>query len=464
MTILSIGFSILISLSLAFYFFLNSRIQTLLLIAISLFFYLYELRADNLIFLLHVFAVYFALKARKHIPNGNAWFLIYKLSIFIFAVAPLLVSKYGYLFGLKTISFAPLGISFITFAMIGYVADSFRRPVTDRTENIREYAVINFFFPHVTSGPIARKSMLGPQIGEKKKFVPAVFDEGLFFILLGIFQKFAVANRISLFTDNVFSTPASSLGFPLLISVYLFSFQLYFDFLGYSNIAVGIARLFGYDLTLNFKRPYLAISVGDFWRRWHISLSNWLRDYIYIGLGGNRKGSLRKIFNILVTFAISGIWHGSTPLFVIWGLVHGVLVAAEGMVANFKERLGIKYRFPRLLGILLTFNTVTLLWTFFKARSYGEFIFIITNLFKGQNYSSGIETILENRDSLINLEIAFILIVLWFVTEILSEYNREFSQRLIKRGLAKVFMYATLIVLILFLGVFGIQNFYYVRF
>lgn len=458
------GFAVLILLALAFYFFLNSRSQALLLIAISLLFYLYGLRADNLIFLLHVFAVYFALKARKHIPKENAYTLAYKLSVFIFALAPLLISKYGYLFGLKTQDFAPLGISFITFAMIGYVADSFRKPVTDRSENFNEYALINFFFPHVTSGPIARKSMLGPQISEKKKFVPSVFDEGLFFILLGIFQKFALANRISLFTDNVFSTPAASLGFPLLISVYLFSFQLYFDFLGYSNIAVGIARLFGYDLILNFKRPYLALSVGDFWRRWHISLSNWLRDYVYIGLGGNRKGILRKIFNILVTFGVSGIWHGSTPLFIVWGLIHGFLVAAEGVVSNLKEKVGKKYRFPKLFRILLTFNAVTLLWTFFKARSYEEFIFIMANLFKGQNYSTGIKTILENRDSLINLEIAFVLIVFWFTTEILSEYNKEFSQRLIKSKSAKVFMYTTLIVLTLFLGVFGLQNFYYVRF
>ena len=462
MNILSAGFLILVFSSLLIYYRLSQKFQTLLLISMSIFFYIYSLRFDNLIFFSHVLLVYVLLRLGQRFTN-KITISIFKFIIIFITVLPLLIYKYGNIVGLNNLDFAPLGISFITFMMLGYILDFMRNPIKSRI-NASKYIFLNFFFPHITSGPIARKEMFEPQISKKKIFAIDCFERAFYLITLGVFQKFVIANRISMFSDPVFETPASYLGYPLLIAVYLFSFQLYFDFLAYSNIAVGIARLFGYKLIINFNKPYLATSISDFWRRWHISLSNWLRDYVYIGLGGNRKGTIRKYVNILVTFFVSGLWHGSTSLFILWGVMHGLLIIGEGLTSKFFTKLRLSFKMPKPIGVFLTFNLITFLWIFFKAGSFSKYTYLVANLFKIENYAGSTYAIISNRDILTNIEISIVLIFLFMTIEIVDEFKIIPWIKLFNNSLSKIVIYTAILISLLFFGVFGLQNFYYVRF
>ena len=258
----------------------------------------------------------------------------------------------------------PVGISFYTFQAIGYLLDVARGTV--RAErNVIRFGLFQAFFPKLVQGPIERSDSLLCQIRslDKKKLLDeSRIREGSLLLLWGLFQKLMVADRIAIPVNAVYGQFGAFGGVEILLVTLLYAFQIYCDFSGYTCMARGIAKLCGIELMENFRRPYLALSVREFWRRWHISLSTWLRDYIYISLGGNRKGRLRKYVNIMLTFLISGIWHGTGFHFLLWGCMHGAIQILETLWQ----------RAPKAIRWLLTFGFVDLSWMVFRVNSLGD--------------------------------------------------------------------------------------------
>ena len=274
----------------------------------------------------------------------------------------------------------PVGISFYTFQTLSYSIDVYKGKIkTERHFGI--YALYVSFFPQLVAGPIERSTNLLPQFREKQELCFKNFVMGFKWIIIGLFMKLVVADRLSLYVDAVYNNVYEHSGLTYLIATVLFAYQIFCDFAGYSSIAIGVSRTMGYQLMTNFRRPYFASSISDFWHRWHISLSTWFRDYFYIPLGGSRVGIPRWYFNLFLTFLISGLWHGASWTFVIWGALHGIYIVIENM---FKLQLK-KYKktsiIERLSRIILVFCLVNFAWIFFRANNVEESFYIIRNLF-----------------------------------------------------------------------------------
>lgn len=265
----------------------------------------------------------------------------------------------------------PIGISFYTFHGMSYTFDVFRRHI-EATHSLLDYAVFVAFFPQLLAGPIGRAQLQLPQF--RRDRVPPDWEgvrRASFLILLGLFKKVAIADMLAPYVNNAFRSPAATSFIGLLVGVWAFAFQIYGDFSGYSDIARGSAQLLGIQLPENFNQPYLSRSVTEFWRRWHISLSSWLRDYLYVPLGGNRGGAYRTYRNLLLTMMIGGLWHGAAISFVIWGALHGLYLLGERRFSTVAKQ---DYRRPwvlrrDLLRTVMTFQLVCLAWVFFRAPS-----------------------------------------------------------------------------------------------
>lgn len=262
----------------------------------------------------------------------------------------------------------PVGISFYTFQSITYSFDIYRRRIAP-TKSLINYSVFVAYFPHMVAGPIQRANHLLPQI-ERPRPRPSAdkIRSGLFLILLGLFKKVAVADAVAQVANRTFAASDRAGSIALLLGVIAFSLQIYGDFAGYSDIARGVSRLFGIELTRNFEQPYLSRNITEFWRTWHISLSTWLHDYLYIPLGGNKGGNLTTYRNLLLTMLLGGLWHGASWTFVIWGGLHGFLLAIHRVVGGYVPRGKLdKLRWRDLPMIFVTFALVSLLWIFFRA-------------------------------------------------------------------------------------------------
>ena len=259
----------------------------------------------------------------------------------------------------------PAGISFYTFEAISYMVDVKRGTIPAERNPLR-YAFFISFFPHLIAGPIVRYGKLGPQLERMYRFDPDLFRGGILLFTLGLAKKVLVADGIAFRIDPLLTDPAA-LGLLDGWAVMLgYSFQIYFDFSAYTDMALGLAMLFGIELPWNFDRPYRAASPSEFWRRWHVTLSSWLRDYLYIPLGGNRKGPVRRDLNLLATMGLGGLWHGASGNFLVWGLWHGTLLFGHRRVA------GLPLRLPRAAAIAITFVLVTIGWVFFRLTSAGD--------------------------------------------------------------------------------------------
>jgi D-alanyl-lipoteichoic acid acyltransferase DltB (MBOAT superfamily) len=267
----------------------------------------------------------------------------------------------------------PVGISFYTFQTMGYTIDVFKgRMKAER--HLGYFALYVSFFPQLVAGPIERASHLLPQFKARKT---VSFDNliiGFGRILWGFFKKVVIADRLALFADVIFSTPSDYSGLPLLVGILFFTFQIYCDFSGYSDIAIGIAKIMGIDLIENFNLPYTSINIHEFWKRWHISLSSWFRDYLYFPLGGNRLSLQRTFFNLLFVFTLSGFWHGANWTFILWGLLHGTYLIIWKMLHPFTNTI------PKLLSRIITFIAVSLAWVLFRANSISDAIYIYRNV------------------------------------------------------------------------------------
>lgn len=277
----------------------------------------------------------------------------------------------------------PVGISFYTFQTLSYTIDVFRgeRPAE---RHLGIFALYVAFFPQLVAGPIERSTRLLPQFFKKVEVTYDRTVDGLRLMLWGFFKKLVIADRVGAYVDIVYSSPDDFSGLVILIATYFFAFQIFCDFSGYSDIAIGSARILGYDLMDNFRRPYFSKSIAEFWRRWHISLSTWFRDYLYIPLGGNRVPKWRWYYNLFIVFLISGLWHGANWTFVVWGALHGLYMIVGVVTGGFRDRLwnrsGFSGRVRRWFAVLTTFHLVTLSWIFFRAESIGDAFLMVRRL------------------------------------------------------------------------------------
>jgi alginate O-acetyltransferase complex protein AlgI len=274
----------------------------------------------------------------------------------------------------------PLGISFYTFEAISYTMDVYWRRFPAERSYSRLLLFI-MFFPKLIAGPIERAGHLIPQFDRRTEFDYQRARDGLAQILWGMFKKVVIADRLAIYVDAVYNNPQHHVGSTLLLATLFFSFQVYCDFSGYSDIAIGTARILGIDLLRNFRRPYFATSFTDFWARWHISLSTWFRDYLYVPLGGNRRGEWRRDFNVFMVFLVSGIWHGANWTFVWWGLFHGVLVSAENIGGRYVRRVRPGFALPRPVRVGGTFAMIVLTWVLFRANSLADARHVYAQIF-----------------------------------------------------------------------------------
>jgi alginate O-acetyltransferase complex protein AlgI len=271
----------------------------------------------------------------------------------------------------------PIGISFFTFKTMSYTIDVYRREIP-ACRSLWKYAMFVTYFPELVAGPIVRASIFLPQMERSLKPSCARAIVGLQIVLLGVTKKIVIADRLALFVDPVFANPGGFSQVTVINAVIAYSIQIYCDFSGYSDIAIGVSKIIGFDLPENFNMPYLATSITDFWRRWHITLSSWLRDYLYIPLGGNRKGRWRTYINLMLTMLLGGLWHGASWTFVFWGLLHGIALATHKM---WTEKTGGRYRpFNGVIGWAATYTFVCVAWVFFRAESFSIALIVLRKM------------------------------------------------------------------------------------
>ncbi len=378
----------------------------------------------------------------------------------------------------------PIGLSFHTFQAMSYTIEVYRgRYKAER--NFIIYALYVMFYPQLVAGPIERPHNLIHQFYEEHRFECERVAQGLKLMLWGMFIKVAIADRLAVYVNQVYSQPAHYSGLPLMIATVFFAFQIYCDFSGYSDIAIGAAQVMGFELMQNFDRPYFSRSVSEFWSRWHISLSTWFRDYFYISLGGNRVPAWRWYLNLFLTFLVSGLWHGANWTFVVWGGLNGFYLIFAIWTRQIRqrcvERIGLS-GFPKVytaFQIACTFSLISVSWIFFRARNMTDALYILTHLFSGvygdimyalshisglrDRFSTVFNRILlgwNHREFLAAVTgIAALWIVEWF------QSNGDIRDTLFGRPRwFRWMVYYSILGLILKFGVFGMTQFIYFQF
>lgn len=303
--------------------------------------------------------------------------------------------------------FLPVGISFYTFQTLSYSIDIYRRQL-EPAKNILDFGFFVCFFPQLVAGPIVRAADFIPQIYKRLELTKADLGKAMVLICGGLFKKVVISDYLSVnFVDRVFDNPLLYSSVENWLGVYGYAVQIYCDFSGYSDIAIGLSLLMGFHLPDNFNSPYQSTSITEFWRRWHISLSSWLRDYLYIPLGGNRKGKVRTYINLLLTMLIGGLWHGANWKFVVWGAIHGGVLALEKIFYSLVPRNENPLR--KVLGWFLTFHIVCFAWIFFRADSFEMSMTIIGRMFSGLPAVPVMEILTGYREVIGLIALAFVL-------------------------------------------------------
>jgi alginate O-acetyltransferase complex protein AlgI len=362
----------------------------------------------------------------------------------------------------------PIGLSFHTFQSMAYVIDVFRRRQTAERDLWR-YSLYVLYYPQLVAGPIERASRLLPQLNCDAKFDIDRFSSGMKLIVLGFFKKVVIADRLAIFVDNVYGAPTEATGLSMLLATYFFAVQIYCDFSGYTDIARGVSRVMGIELMTNFDHPYQARSVAEFWTRWHISLSSWFRDYVYIPLGGNRAGQVAWVRNILIVFLLSGLWHGANWTFIIWGLLHGMYVVLGRVTERWRLALGRASGLARwptahsALRVAITFHLVAFAWIFFRAKDLRDASYVIGNMFRGWDFSTtyfGLSLFPFQRDvtALALLLVAMVLLATLVIFESTARRRGGIEE---VRGAA---IWGGVMAVILLFGTYGAKSFIYFQF
>ncbi len=403
----SLEFAVFFPLVCALYFSLPYGSRTPLLLIASCVFYMAFIPAYILILALTILIDYFAgiylQRTSGHKRTALMWVSV------ISTCAVLVVFKYFDFFADNLVGLAtyfgwqvtnpsldivlPIGLSFHTFQSLSYVVEVYRgrqKPIDD----LMTYATYVMFFPQLVAGPIERPQNLLHQFGEKHDFDYARVTSGLKRMAWGFFKKLVVADRLAIYVNDVYGSPQQSNGLQLTIATVFFAYQIYCDFSGYSDIAIGSARVLGFRLMENFKTPYYATSIPEFWRRWHISLSTWFRDYVYLPMGGSRVAKPRWYLNLIVTFGVSGLWHGANWTFVVWGILNGVYLVLSLATIRARDAVMGAIGFPaesvqrKIVQIGSTFALVCLGWVFFRAGSLGDAWYILTHFWQDWDFNN----------------------------------------------------------------------------
>lgn len=361
----------------------------------------------------------------------------------------------------------PIGLSFHTFQAMSYTIEVYRG--NQKAEHhFGIYALYVMFYPQLVAGPIERPQNVIHQFYEKHNFDYQRVTDGLKLMTWGMFKKVVIADRLSLMVESVYKYPYNHTGIPLIVATIFFSIQIFCDFSGYSDIALGSAQVMGFKLMKNFDRPYFSKTISEFWRRWHISLSSWFRDYLYISLGGNRVSKWRREYNLFIVFLVSGIWHGASWTFIIWGAIHGLYLIFGNLTVNFRNKIidivGIK-KLPtlyKLIQIFTVFCLVAFAWIFFRAAKIQDAIYIASHLFTGlgeQLQQLGNKGFIEKNiflgKGISNFAmVAFAMVVMEIVH--LKQRGRSLRQSLNKSPLLiRWVLYYGIIFAILFLGMYN---------
>ena len=366
----------------------------------------------------------------------------------------------------------PVGISFYTFQTLSYTIDIYRKQLQPTRDFVAFFTFVAFF-PQLVAGPIERASHLLPQFSKIYKFNYRLVKSGLLLMAFGLFKKMVIADRLAVLVNQVYNNPLEYHGYEVIVATVFFAFQIYCDFSGYSDIAIGLARTMGFDLMKNFDSPYFSKSITEFWRRWHISLSTWFRDYVYIPLGGNRRGKSRTYLNLFLVFLVSGLWHGAAMTFVIWGAIHGLIVMLEKALYPVRARiyntLGIrKDSFSnKLIFCGITFSIVCLSWIFFRANSLSDALLIVRSSFvanyEGINYGGLFKLGLDASE----FWVAITAIAVLLLFDIFHKRKSAAKWLAAQNAVFRYAVYVGIVFVILIYGVYGDmapQDFIYFQF
>ncbi len=452
----------------------RTNLRILYVIAFSLYFYY---KSSGIYFLLLV-AVAASDYLLAHAIHRTPWQWLRRLFVAVsvavnlgllgyFKYTNFLVDIAGDLFGQGFLEFQniflPVGISFFVFQSMSYTIDIFRRQLTP-LNNPLDYLFYLSFFPQLVAGPIVRARDFIPQIRKTPVVTRQMFGTAVFLLLAGLFKKAVVSDYISLnFVDRIFDEPLLYTGFECLMGIYAYALQIYCDFSGYSDMAIGIALLMGFRFPRNFDAPYRSATITEFWRRWHISLSTWLRDYLYISLGGNRKGRLRTYVNLMLTMLLGGLWHGAAMRFVLWGALHGAALALHKLWLE-KVRgarpTGQGMSWPaRVGGMLLTFNLVCLGWLLFRAESMQTVNLMLHQIFHNFN-AAMVPQVVEGYRAI------FLLLAAGYLLHLLPDKVDDLARRAVTAApvALQVLMVAAMVWCVMQVKSSDIQPFIYFQF
>ncbi len=477
------------------YFFLPHRFRWFLLLAASCVFYMAFIPVYILILLVTILIDYFAGIFIEE-TEGHRRKLYLVISI-ISTCLVLFIFKYFNFFNTNLIELArwlhwnysiqslsiilPIGLSFHTFQSLSYVIEVYRRK-QKAERHFGIYSLYVMFYPQLVAGPIERPQNLLHQFREKHAFDYERVTNGLKLMAWGLFKKVVIADRLALFVNVVYDKPTEYQGVSFILATVFFAFQIYCDFSGYSDIAIGSAQVMGFKLMDNFNRPYFSKSVAEFWKRWHISLSTWFKDYLYIPLGGNRVTVPRWCTNLFITFLVSGLWHGANWTYIVWGALHGTYLVLEILTADLRRKVSSAIgldRFPVVqmhVSIITTFLLVSFAWIFFRAKDIGSALYIVTHLFSGvQEYLTSIISgeIFHGEGKFVpvllgqspkELMIAIAAIIFMEFVHIIQRHGSIRHMLSQKPAFVRWIIYFALVYGILFLGVSGDAQFIYFQF
>lgn len=467
----SFNFIVLFPMIFLLYYLIPARYQrgrNMFLLAVSYLLYLNWMPVYALILLGVTLVTYYSArfiegseKKRQIVILGGAFSLLpllfFKYFNFINEQVYTILTALGLRYELQGLNWAvPIGISFFTFQALGYLFDVYYKKI-EAEKDFLIYALFISFFPSILSGPINKASLVIPQLKNLRSY----FDYGkavggLKMLLWGMFMKVVVADRVALYVDTVLPNYMNYTGVTCFAASIFYTIQIYADFAGYSLMAIGVGKVLGFELTENFRRPYFAVSVTDFWRRWHISLSTWLKDYVYIPMGGSRCSKMRNYWNIFVTFLVSGIWHGANWTFIVWGIWHGIAQIIEKVIGQQKCEYG---WFGKSVKIVITFLLVNFAWIFFRMPTLGDACGVIAHIFD-IHQSMALE---------ITSKHIFVLMMMGTLLLFIKDWTDEFAPNRLrlfenKKRVVRWASYVSVIILIMLTGVFDAGQFIYANF
>ena len=461
----SAGYLVFFTIVCLVYFILPKKVKRAFLLLASYFFYSCWNLKYSLLMLFSTVATYLTAiamdmvgtKKKKKIYLGLCFFVNLAI-LFVFKYYGFTINFLNKILGFVGVSLnlplinvlLPVGISFYTFQALGYIVDVYRGEIKAE-RNFINYALFVSFFPQLVAGPIERSKNLLTQIDNLGHRRYENLSKGLLYILWGFFLKLVIADRAAIFVNQVYDSYQGYSYVFLCYAALLFAVQIYCDFYSYSIIAKGSAKVLGYDLMDNFKAPFLSKSITEFWRRWHISLSTWFKDYLYIPLGGNRKGAFRKHLNVLIVFLVSGLWHGANYTFVLWGLIHGIFNILEDSFKGITKNISNNFIYKNIRR-LITFVVAVISFVIFRSKNIGAAKAFILGIFKMQAGTLDASIAFPYEDTVILL----IAIAMLIVIDILIYNKVNMVERIEKRSLIIRWpIYIFLLVVILIFGIYG---------